>query len=289
VDRIQLRNQEIFGVDIYPRHTNLAQFKAVDDFVAVGIGPLYYDSAFVKPGEPDSRLTGDLLFVAKRMKVKCPPLHLEGPHEKKIFNEFVKAHPKPTTQHWKELAARFLLLTNCKTIFPKLPSMLKSYYNRWKDSQLIVMAEEEMKSDYHALLMELAKPGRGSASKAIEQQLSAQRELAEGTELEATLQAAPENVLPVPPLAAPGQVSFVHLASSQKRDRRCCYFPCCSMMVSKCNGYKRGMCIEVNSGRVALPSPDELAALKEQAQRAEKAASARERRREAKRQRNNES
>jgi hypothetical protein len=42
-DRIQMRVQEIFNVNIYPRHTNLAQFKGVDGFVAVGIGPLNYN------------------------------------------------------------------------------------------------------------------------------------------------------------------------------------------------------------------------------------------------------
>jgi hypothetical protein len=50
--------QEICNVtSIYPRHTNLAQFKGVDGFVAVGIGrPLNYDEDYVQPGEPDGQL-----------------------------------------------------------------------------------------------------------------------------------------------------------------------------------------------------------------------------------------
>jgi hypothetical protein len=58
----------------YPRHTNLAQFKGMDGFVAVGIGPPNYDEDCVQLGEPDGRLAGDLLFLACRMKLVCPLL-----------------------------------------------------------------------------------------------------------------------------------------------------------------------------------------------------------------------
>lgn len=52
--------------------------------------------------------------------------------------------------------------------------------------------------------------------------------------------------------------AFVEPASVSKREQRCCYFPLCNMMTSQCNGYTTGMCIEVNSGRVKLPSLEEL-------------------------------
>jgi len=80
-------------------------------------------------------------------------------------------------------------------------------------------------------------------------------------------------------MAAPGQVSFLPSANSVKRDQRCCYWPSCGMMASQCNGYKRDMCSEVNSGRLVLPSLEVFAARKEEQLRAERAQRARDRRR----------
>lgn len=218
------------------------------------------------------------------MKVKCPPLHVEGAHEKKIFNDFMAEHPKPTSKHWKELAKLYKARTNCKTVFPKLPSMLKSYYNHWQDSQAIVMAEEEMKSEYRALLFKLATPGRGTTSVAIQQQISAQGELSKGIDMIVDMDDLCEDPLPVPPPAAPGQSLFVQSAGGKKKDQRCCYFPCCSKMASKCHGYFAVMCNEVNSGRVVFTA-EELAEKKAVAKREEAAARARKQRQLAKRQR----
>ncbi len=45
-------------------------------------------------------------------------------------------NPSPMAkEHWDELAKIYLRLADYKTIFPKLPSMLKAYYNHWKISQ----------------------------------------------------------------------------------------------------------------------------------------------------------
>lgn len=145
-------------MDIFPPHTNMTQFKPVENFVAVGIGPLYYDSDYVDKGEANKQLTGEILFMAERMEVVCPPLHVAGPHEKKIFNDFMVSNPKPSRKTWYELAKVFKAKTNYTTIFPKLPSMLKSYYNQWRDNQAIVKAAEGMKIEYRALLFELATP-----------------------------------------------------------------------------------------------------------------------------------
>ena len=42
IDQIQIPNEQIFNVDIFPAHGNYFQFKAIEDFSAVGIGPLNY-------------------------------------------------------------------------------------------------------------------------------------------------------------------------------------------------------------------------------------------------------
>ena len=88
---------EVFEVDIFPKHINQSSLKLVDDFVAVGFAPLnaekYGDYVEVSE-QPDQRLTGDLLFLAKKMKVAAPPLHIATKDEKKIFNDYMRNNPQ---------------------------------------------------------------------------------------------------------------------------------------------------------------------------------------------------
>jgi hypothetical protein len=64
IDRIQDRIEQIWNVTVFSGHTNILEFKPTY-FIAVGIGPLSYDSTCVPVGEPMSHLTGDMLFLAK--------------------------------------------------------------------------------------------------------------------------------------------------------------------------------------------------------------------------------
>jgi hypothetical protein len=76
------------------------------------------------------------------MKLKCPPLLVDHQKEKQLFNDFLKENPKQTAKRWRGLAKLFKEKTDCTHIFPKLPTMLKLYYRQWRDSQLIVLAEQ---------------------------------------------------------------------------------------------------------------------------------------------------
>jgi hypothetical protein len=68
IDRIQIRSIQIFGVD-FPRHENQSPFQPIQGFVAVGVGPLNYDDAFVEQTtEPHPNLTGGMRFLAQCMK-----------------------------------------------------------------------------------------------------------------------------------------------------------------------------------------------------------------------------
>jgi hypothetical protein len=60
-----------FGLYVCPRHTNLAQFQPVKDFVAIDIDPLCYSNDYVEQGVAEPRLKCDLLFVATRMGLEC--------------------------------------------------------------------------------------------------------------------------------------------------------------------------------------------------------------------------
>jgi hypothetical protein len=247
-DRIQIRVQEVFNVNIYPRHTNLAQFKGVDGFVAVGIGPLNYDEDYVQLGEPDERLGGDLLFLACRMKLVCPPVHICTKHEKHVFNEYLKTHPNPKDSNWKELARLFKSKTDCKTVFPKLPSMVKAYYNQWKESQTIVLLQEKIKEPYTEVLNELARPALG-LSAGVRRQKNIARESRDSGARPLDPMAG-EHPLPVPPVVAPNQTRYVVTNNHEKRDRQCVYWPRCQKMASVCGGFKKGYCSEVGTDAV---------------------------------------
>jgi hypothetical protein len=272
IDRIQSRILDIFGVDVYPRRTNLAQFQPVKDYVAIGIGPLAYNADYVEKGAPDPRLKGDLLFVADRMGLKCAPMPIAHPKEKAMFNKHMQDYPKPKDKDWRELAKHFKQLTDCKTIFPKLPTMLKCYYKKWKDNQLIVLAELQMKEPYEALLRDLAVPTQPSPNMAVQNQGEIRRELPEDNQ-SLPLDPSLANALPVPPAAAPGQTAFVGAKTSGGKipTRRCFYRPFCTKMADECQGYNRGGCIEVVSKRVIIKvTPEEHKKIKEKLDREEK-------------------
>lgn len=152
-----------------------------------------------------SEAKGDLLFVAARSKVVCPPLHVSHPREnKKIYNEFMKATPKPTAKSWRDLAKMFKLRADYKHVFPKLPTMLKSYHKRWEQNQLIVLAIEKMKGPITELL--LTELGTAlPSSHAVAQQVKPVQEPPQGPQQPVPLGNVPRHPMPV----APGQTEFV--------------------------------------------------------------------------------
>ena len=115
---------------IFKNHISLLIVKTDSDFVSIGIGPLHNSSNYVVAGVPDHRLAPDIKFIAKQMNLQFPPLPIAHPHEKKTFNDFYGNHPNSTDANRKELAKLFLQKTNCKTIFPKLSSMIKAHESK---------------------------------------------------------------------------------------------------------------------------------------------------------------
>jgi len=152
IDRIQIRIQEIYNVVVFPSHENALQFDSIEDFVAVGIGPLSYSADYVTTGEPHPSLKGDAQFMAKQMRVVYPPLPISHPIEKDMFNRYKESHPNDlTTKNADELAKLFKRKTNGTTIMPKLPSMITQYENIWKRSNEMKMAREEIKESFREI------------------------------------------------------------------------------------------------------------------------------------------
>ena len=132
-DEVQILVQEIYNVIIYPGHTNFSLYEAPKDN-SVGLCKLIAFVGFVQQGEPLECLTPDQRFIAKQMGVQCPPLPPSGKQEMQMLNEFYQRNPSATDRQFENLAREFLDKADGKEIFPKLPSMLKADFGRWKRS-----------------------------------------------------------------------------------------------------------------------------------------------------------
>ena len=67
------------------------------------------------------------------------------------------SHPNSTDSNFKALAKLFKEKADGKTIFPKLPSMVKHYYNRWKTNNEIKASRDNVRSEANDLHEKLFK------------------------------------------------------------------------------------------------------------------------------------
>jgi hypothetical protein len=94
----------------------LSHFEKVPNVVSVG--PLTYNPSCVRQGPPMVGLKGDILFLALRMGLECPPLPVGRKNEFTIFTRFFLKQPRVTAQTWSLLSKEFLEKADSKTIFP---------------------------------------------------------------------------------------------------------------------------------------------------------------------------
>ena len=271
VDQIQLRIQELYNVQVYPNHANMLPFDYEVDHVAVGIGPLSYLPEYVTSGPPHPLLKGDIKFLAERMHLTLPPLPISSSTEKKIFNELVALNPGPSARDFREWATIFLSKSDGKSIFPKLPCMLKCHYNKWKQNSLIILAETSMKDSYATILNDLAcvmvsaNDDINNGSPADEGYIDVSNSIEEvdnspQTDVDSFTDVANDNPLNVGPLNTLIGTGYVTSNSRHEAQRKklCFYHPFCTFMANVCGGHSRGRCNQVNSGAVVVPSIDVL-------------------------------
>jgi hypothetical protein len=248
IDRIQIRIREIYNVQIYPLHQNLMEFKGTN-LISVGIGPLSYDENYVEVGVPDDCLSGNMLFIAEKMGLNLPLMPIGTMKEIQIFTTSMGRLPQPTDTSFKELAKLYKQKANGIDIFPKLPAMVKAYYNRWKKNQAIKRAQEGVGQAVLDLRRTLF---RKSAS--IESVYAADilKDLQNRDTDVNTAPAMPMATLAeeredaplhtyVPPIAAPTQRRYVapHIITST---RRCAFFPFCKSIAMECGGTMKKLC-----------------------------------------------
>jgi hypothetical protein len=93
---------------VYPHHRNVSLLHTDRNFVSVGIGPLSYSSDYVKIAEPLPNLKNDIRFIADRIKLECPPLHIASREEIKLYTALLRAGPsRPTDRIWHECGQKF--------------------------------------------------------------------------------------------------------------------------------------------------------------------------------------
>jgi len=158
VDRVQTRMIQLYDVDPFPRQMHQELTPAFKDIVCVCVGPLNYSDKYVTKGPPDSKLKGNLLLLSTRMQLVCPPLHGAHKYEKNIFNDYLLKNPSPNMRSWQELASIFKEKVDCKNVFPKLPSMLRAYFNNWKMTLQLVAVEDSARPEVYSLLTKFGRP-----------------------------------------------------------------------------------------------------------------------------------
>ena len=273
IDRLDLLIQDIWGVRLYPRHTNVSLFEGVQDFVSVGITPLSCDDRFVKRGSPDPRLRGQNRFMAEMQGVECSPFPVAKYEEHKMLNQFLQRHPKPSQAEIEQLCIEYLNRTNCTTILPKLPSHICTAIKKARDTHLIRKLQSEIKAPLYSLMAKLAVPVERPFDGIIDREEddipedvancggpiarnSSTNEIASGN--------AAQMPLPrqhVPPLAAPHQAAVVATRTGSGGNR-CFYRPFCTARAAECGGIKSGSCNRVNNGLVKIPDKEVFLAAK---------------------------
>jgi hypothetical protein len=226
----------------------------VPGVTAVGIAPLLHESALVVTGAPDPRLKGDLLFMARQMKLQCPPLPFAGQQEYKVFNEFMLKHPKPTSKDVSSFCKVVLGKVDCKTFFPKTVPLFKAQYIKWKEGNLIRAVDHSIKSEFDPFLQSLARPVAASSTRASSTMVQEVMPLHDPDRAVLNDDCPPPAGLQAPTLAVaePGFVPTM-VSCSTAVQKKCFYWPCCKCCANICGGHHQNECGRVRSGEVKLP------------------------------------
>lgn len=269
VDRVQTRIIQLYDVDPFPKHYNLSLAPTIQGIVCVGVGPLNYGEHYVQAGNPHPKLQGNMLFLAEKMKLECPPLHISHPHEKRIFNDYILEHPSPSSRDWHQLACIFKQKTDAIFIFPKLPSMLKAYFNRWRTTQQVVALQDNVKSEMYLFLKKFGTPPKTNSVAMVFQKKQSDCAQQRGIHDESTA-LAPSNSernkaklsrdpMPVAPVVAPYQTVYVPSTVTiqvPRAAKSCSGLPFgCNRPATECCGANRGWeyCKGIIEGSLSVP------------------------------------
>ncbi len=98
--------------------------------MTVDVGPLTFNGDYVEQGSPMECLKGDVKFMSKRMKIKCPPLPPSTKKEFGMIKRFCATCTQAKQKDIQDICRSFKYGANSVDIFPKLPSMIKPSVKR---------------------------------------------------------------------------------------------------------------------------------------------------------------
>ena len=183
------------------------------------------------------------------MLVEGPPLSIRLKEEKKLFSTFIRNLKKvPTSKDFHMLSKQYLAATDYRNIFPKIPSVLKSYYNKWKSNQDLKTLLAAHREPYYKLLRWLSKPVdpqnldvAASFQKKSSDKNRREIEQNQKTKFKNITKNNPHNPLPVAPSNAPSATRYVRgTGEMSKKD-----YPCsgaifgCVLLGKHCSGYNK--------------------------------------------------
>ena len=258
-DKIQIRMQQLWGVDPFTHRFNLSEHTPVD-FVAVGVGPLSIDEDYVTVGDPADGLKGDLLFMAEKMGVKYPPLPPASQREYGMIKRFCSTNPQAKEKDYKQFCKTFNALANGDDIWPKYLTMIKPAVKRFEINQrarlILLKAGESYTSFINKLKSEkISLPPHNPQQR---QRMPA----TSSTSDNATTAAATTTLRRpfVPPICAPNQTRDIPVSStagSTNEVGKCVYWPICQMNRDECGGYSKELCKTYGTNGTEMPPSEE--------------------------------
>lgn len=170
---------------------------------------------------------------------------------------------------WHDLAAVFKEKANQTTIFPKLPSMLRAHYTKWKSTQELVQMKDAMRVDYYGLLKRMQDHSNTKSNQPQDFQKEASdndrgEQLLEAIEEEEdTGMPIPDNVelsddaMGVAPLAAPEQREYEVSGDGRKPSNRRCAGAAfgCDRLAVHCSWNKWQNCKKLKAGSKGMTIP----------------------------------
>ena len=189
--------------------------------------------------------------------------------EIKMFTNFMMDH-RPTVKNFHELAKLYNVKSNGKTIFPKLPSMVKAYYKRWDQNQKIKAAAKEVGGNVKSLLGMLWKFSTNMSDvhdeetvgmalsetvQKINQEINDDGLIDESNGINSevidfnpSISQIIESERSNPPIQAPTQCHYITTGNGSRKhveaiSRRCAWYPDCQSSVTECNSCRKDLCM----------------------------------------------
>ena len=173
-------------------------------------------------------LKGDLKFLAGRQRLSIPIVPVRTLEERQLVTQFIQQYGgRATAATFIAMAVHFKERADGRTIFHKLPCILKAYHSQWVKNQSIKALERKIQQPLNMLLRSLADPIPAPPPVAVSPQPAP---LLVGAA-----------VTFVPPPNAPS-ATFEAPSSSSRTSRPCAWSPFCDKMAYECGGWMQAGC-----------------------------------------------